>query len=82
MYETVNEPIEVVVRFGLKAISPFLFRWRNKIYRVKKVNLTHLGKVGEEKWYYFSVSDDANYFKLAFNSATLKWYLDELYLEG
>ncbi|MBU0613547.1 hypothetical protein KKB10_06090 [Patescibacteria group bacterium] len=82
MYETINETIEVLVRFGTKTVAPTIFRWRNKVYKVKKVNLAHSGKVGEEEWYYFSVSDDANYFKLAFNSTTLKWYLDELYIDG
>jgi len=82
MYEPVNEPIEVVVRFSYKTIVPFIFRWRKRTYRVKNVNLAHKGKVGEERWYYFSVSDNTNYFKLAFNSTTLKWYLDELYVEG
>jgi hypothetical protein len=82
MYETINETIEVLVRFGKQTIAPAVFRWRNKIYKIEKVNLAHSGKVGNEKWYYFSVSDEANYYKLAFNSTTLKWYLDELYIEG
>lgn len=82
MYEPINEPIEVIVRFGAKKIAPLIFRWRSKNYQVNRVNLVHSGKVGQERWYYFSVSDKANYFKLAFNASNLKWYLEELYVEG
>lgn len=82
MYEEVNETVEVLVGFFKKQVRPLAFRWRNKKYTVNKVNLVHVSQEGKNKVYYFSVTDDTNYFKLRFNTESLDWKLAELYYSG
>ena len=82
MYETINEPINVLVAFGQDQVRPLSFEWRNKEYQIDKVNLVHYKRVGNDKLYYFSVSDNVNYFKLSFNTKDFNWRLEELYSDG
>jgi hypothetical protein len=85
MYEKINEPIEVLVKFNPSASSgqvvPAFFKWRAKTYRVEKVNLVHKERRGNDKIYYSSVSDNANFFRLAFSTGDLSWKLEELYYD-
>ncbi|OGF31271.1 hypothetical protein A3H09_01640 [Candidatus Falkowbacteria bacterium RIFCSPLOWO2_12_FULL_45_13] len=82
MYEKINESIEVLVKFNQAEVRPAFFKWRHKTYRVEKVNLVHKERRGNDKIYYFSVSDNANFFRLVFFTADLSWRLEELYYEG
>jgi hypothetical protein len=82
MYETIDEPIRVLVSFGQGQIKPLIFEWRDKRYKIDQVNLIHWQKAGNDKLYHFSVSDQANYFKLSFNTRDFNWRLEELYAEG
>ncbi|MFA6503753.1 MAG: hypothetical protein WCT54_02245 [Patescibacteria group bacterium] len=77
MYQNINEPIEVVVLFKGKRVEPVFFKWGNRQYRVKRVNLVHTERQGRDKQYIFSVSDEANAFRLRFSTETLKWTLEE-----
>jgi len=82
MYETINEPIKVLVSFAQQKMQPLVFSWRGRKYPIKKINLVHWQKQGNDKLYHFSVSDDANYFKLSFSTRDFSWRLEELYTEG
>jgi len=79
MTEKINEPIDVLVKFNKTAIFPSFFKWRNKTYKVEKVNLVHHLRDGENKIYYFSVSNNINFFRLAFSTKDLSWKMEELY---
>ena len=82
MLEKVDEPIEVLVNFNKNKVIPTLFKWRGKIYHIEKLNLVHKQRQGNDKIYYFSVSNNANFFRLAFSTVDLSWRLEELYYEG
>lgn len=82
MYETINEPIKVLVSFSPDNMKPLVFEWRGQKYPIDKINLVHCQKVGNDKLYHFSVSDEINYFKLSFNTRDFNWQLEELYTEG
>jgi len=82
MYEKINEPIDVLVKFNREAVEPTFFKWREKTYKIEKLNLVHKKKDGNDKIYYFSVSDNANFFRLAFFTRDLSWKIEELYYEG
>jgi hypothetical protein len=77
MYEHVAEPIEVLVAFRNDRIEPMTFKWGKRYFQVKKVNLVHAERHGREKIFYFSVSDEANAFRLSLSSETMKWKLEE-----
>jgi len=92
MLEKLSEPIEVLVKFSTpdstkpghlkNVVRPTFFKWREKTYQVEKINLVHREKRGDDKIYYFSVSDSVNYFKLAFSTADMGWRIEELFFEG
>ena len=82
MLEKLDEPIKVLVKFDGSKVLPTFFCWRNKTYKIEKLNLVHKEKDGNDKIYYFSVSDNANYFRLAFFTRDLSWRIQELFFEG
>lgn len=82
MLEKLDESIDVIVSFKSEKVLPVFFKWRNKTYKVEKLNLTHKKQDGNDKVYYFSVSDKANYFCLAFFTRDLSWRIQELFYEG
>ncbi len=82
MLEEINEPVEVLAVFKKDMVYPNLIRWNNKVYKIKKLNMVHHVLNGDAMIHYFSVSDNFNFFKLAFNSKNLKWTLEQLYNEG
>lgn len=63
-------------------VVPTYFKWRNKTYAIEKINLVHRERMGNDTMYYFSVSDNANYFRLAFFTGDLSWRIEELFYEG
>jgi hypothetical protein len=82
MLEKVNDPINVQVQFRSNKVLPQFFTWRNKTYRIEKLNLVHRERDGNDKIYYFSVSDKVNFFRLAFFTRDLSWRIQELFYEG
>lgn len=82
MLEKVDDSIEVMVNFSNHKVRPVFFKWKDKTYQVEKLNLVHQEKDGNDKIYYFSVSDKVNYFRLAFFTCDLSWRIQELFFEG
>jgi len=78
MYEKISESVEVLAAFRKDRAEPVTFKWRNRYYQIKKVNMVHAERKGREKITYFSVSDDANAYRLSFSSETMKWRLEEM----
>lgn len=81
MLETINESIEVIVKFSGDKTIPVKFLWHGREILIKKVNLAYSKWEGRVKFHYFAVSDDVNYFKLRFNGDNLDWTLLEVYSE-
>lgn len=82
MNESINENIDVIALFEQGRIKPLYFKWRNRKYKIKKVNLVHSSKKGSAVLYHFSVSDESNNYTLCFDSKDLSWELSEIYTEG
>jgi len=78
MYEQISQPIDVVVAFHKGRVEPMTFKWGKRYFQIKKVNLVHSERHGREKIFYFSVSDDANAYRLSLSSETMKWQLEEM----
>lgn len=75
----VIDSIDVVAIFTKDGIFPRVIRWGKKSYRILKVNLVHTIKEGAVRIYFFSVSDEANAWKLGFNTETLQWWVEDVY---
>lgn len=82
MYEEIKAPIQVLVQFKKGEIKPVVIKWQGRKYEVEEVNLIHKTREGGRLLWYFSVSDQTNYFKICFDSRNLNWELEEIYTEG
>ena len=71
------EPIEVIATFTKNGIFPHIIKWGQSRYKISKVNLVHTIKEGVVRIYFFSVSDGANFWKLGFNTDSLKWWIED-----
>lgn len=80
--EYVNEPVEVRVDFCNRRVLPRAMSWNNRLYAVKSINMIHSARNGASKLFFFSVSDDINYFKLQLDTESLEWRLIEMYSDA
>lgn len=70
------EPINVWVFFKQNLIQPYLFFWKDRQIKVDKINLVHITKNGSSNAIHFSVSSGGNFYRLGFDVASLKWFLE------
>lgn len=82
MHEFLHDPVDVIVSFRENRVLPRRMRWNARDYDIHRVNLVHSAREGQKRVFYFSVSDDANYFKLKLDPECLEWHLVELYSDG
>jgi hypothetical protein len=78
MFKKINEPIEVQVKFFRTQVFPSFFKWRDKTYRVEKVDLIHHQQEGIKNIYHFGVSNKTNFFRIAFFVNDLSWKIESL----
>lgn len=78
MYQKISEPIQVIVAFKKDGVEPVVFKWNGRQYKVDRVNLVHTERLGREKFFIFSVSDNVNAYRLRFSTETLKWQLEAM----
>jgi len=80
MYEKVDEKVKVLASFESGAITPRVFKWQNRDYKVRSVSLRYQEKSGVSINYFFAVeTDDGGVFKLLFNDKSLVWKVDEVW---
>ncbi|MEK9181247.1 MAG: hypothetical protein AAB871_03365, partial [Patescibacteria group bacterium] len=60
--------IKVSAIFDAKGLQPTAFEYGGRDYAIKKVNLMHSINDGAVRIYFFSVSDEVNFWKLGFNT--------------
>ncbi|MDH7480906.1 MAG: hypothetical protein QHH26_02885 [Armatimonadota bacterium] len=77
----IDENIRVCAAFEGRRVFPIWFRWRDRYYKVKKINFTWKSNQGSAKLHYYAVTDGINTYELCFNSRTLEWILDRVYTE-
>ena len=79
MHQLLNEPIDVTVDFRGARPRPHRVIWGGRTYDIQRVNFIHAVQEGRKRIYYFSVSDNANFMKLRFDTETLRWNIAEIY---
>lgn len=82
LHESFQDPINVVVRFDDRRVMPHSFLWGKRQYGIQRVLNVHSTFVGRERLHYFSVANDTEFFRLAFNTETLRWFLVEHYQQS
>lgn len=71
------DEIEVIATFNKDGVFPRVIKWGKRQYKILKVNLVHTIKEGAVLIYFFSVSDEANAWKLGFSTETLHWWVED-----
>ena len=70
------EPINVWVLFEKSAVRPLVFFLKGRQIKINKINLVHTSQNGSSTAYHFSVSAQGNFYRLAFDTKSLKWFLE------
>lgn len=81
MRESLDEPISVVAYYHAEqhAFQPYQLTWQNQDWRLGRPDFHHVTRAGRSVIHHFSISDmgEHMYFKLAFHTDTLQWFLEE-----
>jgi hypothetical protein len=82
MVEQVEESVDVLASFSGGHIRPRAFLWKNRRYKITEVNLAYMARNGQDRIYFFAVSNGVNAFKLSFHPREMAWSLVEIYTGG
>lgn len=81
MRESLNEPVSVIYYYNARnrRVQPYQLTWNNKDYRLGQVDFWHKTKIGDVLIHHFSLADINGhaYFKLALDTRSLAWTLEE-----
>ncbi len=81
MRESLDEPVSVVMYFDAlrRHVQPYQLTWQGREYRLGKVDFWHKTRRGDSLTHHFSIGDLGGtvYFKLALDSSTLHWKIEE-----
>lgn len=77
-----DEPVEIIATFGKSGVFPRILKLGQHSYKIMNVNLIHTIKEGAVRIYFFSVSNEANSWKLGFNTDNLMWWVEDHYSLG
>ena len=73
-----NERIEVLAWFKNGRIHPRIFIWKNKTYKIKKINYNWQERHGKETISLFSISTGVDLYQISFSNTTYGWRLEKL----
>ena len=76
--EILNESIKVNCLFERGKIIPRYFIWKNKLYKVKKLNFFWQHKQGRETISSFSLETNSGTYQLSLSNINLSWKLDKI----
>ena len=82
MYKTIGDKIKVLAVFENGVITPRLFRFSSRDYKIKSVSLCYQEKLGTSINHLFSIeTEEGGVFKLCFNDKSLIWTICEIWCD-
>ena len=82
-YEEIGDRLEVIALFRDGRIHPLKFRWRDRVYRVERVNGEWTSDEGQTRFLHYSVmTSGPDVYEIAYNSETHGWRLMRVCLVG
>jgi len=82
-YEDIQDKIEMIALFKDGRIQPLKFRWKDRVYRVERVNGEWVSDEGQTRHYHYSVmTTGPDVYELTFNSQSRGWMLNRVCLVG
>ena len=74
-----KDVVDVAAIFRGGKAEPVAFSWHRQLYPVKKINLYHPTRLGQELIHIFSIStDNDNVFEISFNPLHLSWKISQM----
>ena len=74
----IDEKIEVLAKFSQGDLTPLLFRYRDRVYKIESVDLKYDLQNGDIISRTFCVTSSGNSYKLSFHNREMNWYLEEV----
>jgi hypothetical protein len=82
-YEDIGDKIEMIALFRDGRINPLKFRWRERVYSVKRVNGEWVSDEGETRMYHYSLmTTGPDVYEITYNSQTKGWMINRVCLVG
>lgn len=76
MFESLNDPVDVLIAFVDGRIRPLRFRWQGRVVRLKRVSGEWSRREGQSVLRYFAVESEADEsFELCYDPRTPRWVL-------
>lgn len=76
MFETLNDPVDVLTAFVDGRVRPLRFRWQGRVVRVKRVTGEWTRREGNALMKYFAVeSSGAETYELCYDPRGPRWLL-------
>lgn len=81
--ETIHEPVEVIALFHGGKLSPLKFRWRERVYKVSRINGGWDSDEGNVRIHHFAVvADGPDVFELTYNVKAHHWRIEKVSVAG
>ncbi|MBU1982807.1 hypothetical protein KJ815_00200 [bacterium] len=75
--------MEVIALFRDGRISPLKFRWRNRVFRVLRINGGWNSEEGTTRFHHFAVvSEGPDVYELSYNVRAHSWRIEKVSLVG
>lgn len=80
MATLINEPVSVLTLYHHATNTVILkkIQWKGRVYTIDKLGHHHTVKKGEKLIHIFSVCNQTLSFRIAFDTQTLQWVLEEI----
>jgi hypothetical protein len=76
MFESLNDPVDVLTAFVNGAIEPLRFRWKGRVVRIRSVTGRWTRREGQTMLRYFSVEGNAtDTYELCYDPRIPRWIL-------
>ena len=76
--ELLDESIAVNCLFANGRVMPRYFIWRDRLYRVKKINFFWQERQGRVVLNYFSLGTNSGIYQISFSNDTLSWKMNKI----
>jgi hypothetical protein len=76
MFESLNDPVDMLTAFEDGKLTPLRFRWHGRVIRIHKVTGRWSRREGQSLLRYFAVEDEhSNSFELCYDPRGPRWIL-------
>jgi len=83
MFETLNDPVDVLTAFTDGKLEPLRFRWRGSVIRIRKVTGRWSRREGQALLRYFSVEGpESDTYELCYDPRGPRWVLNRAWTSG